>query len=559
VAARLGRHRRARIVAVAVLLGATGACASIEGITPITGAGDAGDDGTAASSGTSSSGGASDATTAKSSSSTGGSGSSSSTGSGSGSGAHGSSTGSSGSSGASGSSGGHGSSSGISSGSGSSTSGGNSSASSGGGGSSGSSSGAGCTAATCDAGSVCVSGSCQACGAASEPCCTGATACQATLSCAGVGCTCLVPSCSGQSVLRSDGTVWTTGQMPPVEMMASSSTPFVATSFDAEFGSYGSGGLICAIDDSGSGYVWCSGVGYYGSLGNGTSGNTAQTATAVQVVTSVGPPATPLSGIKQVVVDGSTSFVVCAVDGSGSVWCWGDNSYGELGNGGTSGSAVATPVLTGSGGPQFTGVASLSVVQDHACAVKTDGTVWCWGHNDLGQVGQPTSTLYYLYPTQITALGTRGAQVSVGTEISCLLDTDGGVWCWGGNSAGAVGIGTTTSANGGTVSVPSQVQTTAATDGGAPPSYLTGISVVRVNPFGNASACALMTSNRALYCWGSGYEFPLGTAQLYGESSESGVYALCDNAGTEPAFIDANGQMHDNGALVASAGQVTCP
>jgi hypothetical protein len=130
-------------------------------------------------------------------------------------------------------------------------------------------------------------------------------------------------------------------------------------------------------------------------------------------------------------------FHICAVKNDGTVWCWGPNGDGELGDGTTTDRAMPVQV-TGLGN-----VTQVSAGDVHSCARKSDGTVWCWGSNGRGQLGDGT-TASRTTPGQVTALGNLVAQVGAGGQHTCARLTDGTVWCWGQNSAGQVGDGTMT-------------------------------------------------------------------------------------------------------------------
>src|SRR5262249_24922050 len=80
---------------------------------------------------------------------------------------------------------------------------------------------------------------------------------------------------------------------------------------------------------------------------------------------------------------------------------------------------------------------------NHMCAKQTNGTLWCWGWNAYGQLGDGT-IVQRLAPVQVTSLGTSVASASIGAAHSCVLKNDGTVWCWGFNGEGEVGDGTTT-------------------------------------------------------------------------------------------------------------------
>ncbi len=137
-------------------------------------------------------------------------------------------------------------------------------------------------------------------------------------------------------------------------------------------------------------------------------------------------------------------FHTCALKEDGSLWCWGDNQYGELGVG-TACSAppnqvcgTASPVEVTALGHGVRDVALGSY--GHSCALKTDGSLWCWGRNDRGQLGDGT-TFAKSSPVKVAALANI-VKVALGEGHSCALRTDGSLWCWGGNEDGEIGDGT---------------------------------------------------------------------------------------------------------------------
>ncbi len=128
----------------------------------------------------------------------------------------------------------------------------------------------------------------------------------------------------------------------------------------------------------------------------------------------------------------------CAAQVGGAVRCWGWNLYGQLGNG-QNGDFRTTPGLVGS----LTNVRALAAGNEHTCALLGDGTVSCWGKNDFGQVGDGTagSSAFRASPAKVIGVA-RATAVSAGGYTSCALIEGGAVRCWGLNSFGQVGDGT---------------------------------------------------------------------------------------------------------------------
>jgi alpha-tubulin suppressor-like RCC1 family protein len=129
----------------------------------------------------------------------------------------------------------------------------------------------------------------------------------------------------------------------------------------------------------------------------------------------------------------------CAIKTNGTLWSWGSNGSGRLGDGTVINRS--SPVQIGS----MTNWAWVSVGANisstsHAVALKTDGTLWTWGSNNRGQLGQ-NNTIYRSSPVQVGAL-TNWSQVSAGSDFTFAIKTDGTLWAWGQNSNGQLGDST---------------------------------------------------------------------------------------------------------------------
>ncbi len=134
----------------------------------------------------------------------------------------------------------------------------------------------------------------------------------------------------------------------------------------------------------------------------------------------------------------------CALMGSGGVKCWGKNDFGQLGNGTMASSGAPVDVYGLS-----IGVAAISVGEANVCALMVSTQVKCWGDNRFGQLGNGT-TIDNSYPSELCADSdclsplSGAATVSAGSHQACALLSNGGVKCWGLNSTGQLGDGTTT-------------------------------------------------------------------------------------------------------------------
>ena len=179
-----------------------------------------------------------------------------------------------------------------------------------------------------------------------------------------------------------------------------------------------------ALDTDGN--VW--GWGYNGDGQLGTGGISDKECTPVQAV--------GLPGAKAVAASGLWSMAL-GVDGS--VYGWGDNRYGQLGNGTNVASLTPVPAQG------LDSVKGMAAGWGFALALKSDGTVWSWGNNDYGQLGHAWPGATYA-PMQVVTID-DGLAIAAGNYHSLALRSDGTVWAWGANYSWQLGDGTTTQRN----------------------------------------------------------------------------------------------------------------
>lgn len=180
----------------------------------------------------------------------------------------------------------------------------------------------------------------------------------------------------------------------------------------------------CAISQSGSVYCWGLNTSY--QFGNAT-------ATTLRVPTLIPQLGTDNAEIQLGFTGG------CSKKDSGQLYCWGYNSKGTVGNG--TNATQTTPLAV----PGFANIKAFSTssVSDVVCAIKSDGTAWCWGSNATNQLGTNDSATNLLSPTQIP--GVQGASdISYGQESGCLVGEGNKGQCFGLNGNGARGNGTLT-------------------------------------------------------------------------------------------------------------------
>ena len=371
--------------------------------------------------------------------------------------------------------------------------------------------------------------------------------------------------------LKSDGTVWAWGWNQWGQLgdghvdqtLNYSSTPIQVK------GPGGSGYLNNVVEVSAGhmyslalrsdGTVWAWGYGNSGQLGNDISGGNYFTAVPVQVK---GPGAVSyLTGITAIAAGKDFSDHSLALKSDGTVWAWGANGNGQLGDGtwtfrkvpvqvkGPGGSGALTGVMAisaghhslalksdgtlwawgtnndgqlgigtafdnkntpvqvkGPGGSGFlTGITAISAHSRHSLALRNDGTVWGWGWNLYSQLGNDEALSTYHRYTPVQAKGPGGTgfltgitAINAGHDHSLALRNDGTVWAWGNNMNGRLGDGTTTPKRS-----PVQVLKGASPSG---TSYLTDVSAVSA---GLAYSLALRKDG-TLWAWGSNSNGKLG-------------------------------------------------
>jgi alpha-tubulin suppressor-like RCC1 family protein len=174
------------------------------------------------------------------------------------------------------------------------------------------------------------------------------------------------------------------------------------------------------------GTAWAWGSNTYGQLGNTGAGSQSLTPVAVQGLPS-----------GRVVALAAGQYHSLALLDNGTVYAWGDNYYGELGDGSTTRRTTPVPVST------LTGIVAIAAGSLHSLAVKSDGTVWAWGNNTCGQLGNG-GTLQQNTPVQANPISPAAVAVAAGYYHSLALLTDGTVRSWGNNYYGQLGDNTTT-------------------------------------------------------------------------------------------------------------------
>jgi alpha-tubulin suppressor-like RCC1 family protein len=199
-----------------------------------------------------------------------------------------------------------------------------------------------------------------------------------------------------------------------------------------------SGLTSCALASTGE--VFCWGRGENGRLGQGD--DFTNSPTPLKVKGNIGNAADISASI----------FIGCALRAEGTAVCWGYNYYGYLGQGTSHFSSVQT---TDNGTPDYvTGLSGVTQVTaegySHSCALKGDGSLWCWGENGQGQVGTDCSFLpcntqeidFSPAPVRVPLANVK--QATTGDLHTCAITADGATYCWGQNTRGQLGNGETT-------------------------------------------------------------------------------------------------------------------
>jgi alpha-tubulin suppressor-like RCC1 family protein len=317
----------------------------------------------------------------------------------------------------------------------------------------------------------------------------------------------------------------------------------------------------CALLDAGT--VACWGDNMYGELGDGTStgpetcpGGSGDACSTVPVLVNGITTATQISR--------SANTAHCALLVSGGVDCWGDNSSGELGDGTATG-----PETCPFGDPCSTTPVSVSGIADatqiatgglQSCALLADGTVECWGDNEYGELGigtasgpdscsgDPCATT----PVAVSGIS-KATQIAAGGSETCALLVGGTVDCWGDNGEGELGDGTST---GPETCIQSEPCSTT-------PVEVNGITDATQISAGTEHACALL-SDGGLDCWGDNIYGQLGDGTSTGPAACSNLFSNQDGCSTVPVPVSGITTAMETAAdgntscAVLSAGMVDC-
>ena len=224
------------------------------------------------------------------------------------------------------------------------------------------------------------------------------------------------------------------------------------------------------------GNVWAWGDNYFGQLGNGTNTDS-----------NVPVKAEDITDVVAVAAGGDSEGHTVALKNDGTVWAWGYNYFGQLGDGSNTQSNVPVQV------EGLTDVAAVSAGDRHTVALKEDGTVWAWGGNNYGQLGDGSRTDSNV-PVQVEDENLDGViAIAAGPNHTVALKNDGTVWAWGDNTYGILGDGTTTQSN-----VPVKAED------------ITGVVAVAAGGKDNECHTVALKEDGTVWAWGNNISGQLG-------------------------------------------------
>jgi alpha-tubulin suppressor-like RCC1 family protein len=305
--------------------------------------------------------------------------------------------------------------------------------------------------------------------------------------------------------LKSDGTVWSCGNNFYGELgngiTANSSIPVNAAGLSEVIAIAAGNGFTVALKNDGT--VWAWGYNSYGELGDNTIVN-HQTPVQVQsqetdangnllwktdvdgnpILDANGKKTPILLPFSRVTAIAAGDEFTVALKSDGTVWAWGYNWDGQLGDGTTTSRSMPVRVAG------ISGVTAISAGGSDTIALKSDGAVWGWGGNYNGELGLGGTWDLSQY-TPVQAVGISGVvAIAEGDRTTVVLKNDGTVWTWGANWHGQLGDGTTTDRN--------------------TPGQIPGLSGMVAISAGTSSFAVALKNNGTVWAWGAPWYGQLG-------------------------------------------------
>jgi len=229
------------------------------------------------------------------------------------------------------------------------------------------------------------------------------------------------------AAIKTDGSLWTWGQNDAGQLgdntIIQRSTPVTTFTGGNNWKSV-SAGFKHTIATKTDGTLWAWGLNTYGALGNNINAIDAST------------PVTTFAGGNNWVQVTAGSYGSAAIKTDGSLWTWGVSYACGIGTFGAGSGDRSTPVTTTAGGNNWKQV---SMGYLHASAIKTDGTLWTWGYNGNGQLGLNQVGGVAVDPLRV-GTNSNWKQVACGVDHVAAIKTDGTLWVWGGNQLGQLGV-----------------------------------------------------------------------------------------------------------------------
>jgi alpha-tubulin suppressor-like RCC1 family protein len=277
----------------------------------------------------------------------------------------------------------------------------------------------------------------------------------------------------------------------------------------------------CALVKGGR--VFCWGSNLFGETGSPPT-TQACGASATPCLTTP----TEVAGVEHAVAVRAGYYSTCALEQDGSVWCWGQNQAGQLGSATGMGTAGPQPTPSKVGLPAGVTAKAIDVGYVFACALDTAGALHCWGDDTYGELGAAVDGGASASPVRVAATGSSFAAVSTGLDphACALLQGNGQVVCWGENHLGALGHDPATDPT----CPPSDVACSAS------PRVVAGLTTASVVRAASGLSCALLADG-GLSCWGDDGlgQFGDGTPAGSGGSGDAGDAGNGDGGGGEVA------------------------